>query len=296
MKKFLLIITLIAVMGVGAFALTACNNATTQGQLENVWYSYERYDYTVHYGDETGTYVSEVKAQDDGYLVTGLLNVGNTEYELRCFFSLTSGSSYLVPRSTYRRQTVNGVQELLVEGTYDGSTLKYKRTTPDGTTEGDISLASPYYDNNEFHQSLRGISTFSTSLAFSYNTAIITASEATSASLTLSVSSTENVQTEVKVATDQGLQDLTVNCYKATLSRSTTVAGAAQTLYYTVEDMHAAIDPSTGETVVVAEGWKLPHVLTRIEEPYKKADGSVGYVVYVLNAISLGSLGENAEA
>lgn len=296
MKKFLLIITLIAVMGVGAFALTACNNATTQGQLENVWYSYERYDYTVHYGDEAGTYVSEVKAQDDGYLVTGLLNVGNTEYELRCFFSLTSGSSYLVPRSTYRRQTVNGVQELLVEGTYDGSTLKYKRTTPDGTTEGDISLASPYYDNNEFHQSLRGISTFSTSLAFSYNTAIITASEATSASLTLSVSSTENVQTEVKVATDQGLQDLTVNCYKATLSRSTTVAGAAQTLYYTVEDMHAAIDPSTGETVVGAEGWKLPHVLTRIEEPYKKADGSVGYVVYVLNAISLGSLGENAEA
>lgn len=296
MKKFLLIITLIAVMGVGAFALTACNNATTQGQLENVWQSYERYDYTVHYGDETGTYVSEVKAQDNGYLVTGLLNVGNTEYELRCFFSLTSGSSYLVPRSTYRRQTVNGVQELLVEGTYDGSTLKYKRTTPDGTTEGDISLASPYYDNNEFHQSLRGISTFSTSLAFSYNTAIITASEATSASLTLSVSSTENVQTEVKVATDQGLQDLTVNCYKATLSRSTTVAGAAQTLYYTVEDMHAAIDPSTGETVVVAEGWELPHVLTRIEEPYKKADGSVGYVVYVLNAISLGSLGENAEA
>lgn len=296
MKKFVLIITLIAVMGIGAFALTACNNATTQGQLENVWYSYEKYTYTVYYGEQTGTYVSEVKAQDDGYLVTSLLNVGDTEYELRCFFSLTSGSSYLVPRTTYRRQTVNGVQELLVEGTYDGNTLKYKRTTPDGTSEGNISLSSPYYDNNEFHQSLRGISTFSTSLSFGYNTAIISATEATSASLTLSVSSTENVETEIKVASEEGEQNLTVNCYKASLSRSTTVAGAAQTLFYTVEDMHAAIDTTTGETVVGSDGWKLPHVLTRIEEPYKKADGSIGYVVYVLNAISLGTLGESAEA
>lgn len=54
MKKIIVAVLLIAVICTAAGVLVACSNATTQGQLENVWQPYERYTYSVSYKADDG--------------------------------------------------------------------------------------------------------------------------------------------------------------------------------------------------------------------------------------------------
>ena len=193
---------------------------------------------------------------------------------------------------------LNGKEFFRMDGTYNGSSLAYTLTANGESKSGNIGLNSPYYDNNEFHQSLRGISTFGTSFSFSFNTAVVNASEQTSISLTLSVNGTETVSdlpfpSVSKDGDGNEVQNQTtaLNCYRTTLSRSTTVTGAAQTLYYTVDPVYAAINEEGTDTLIGTSyddsKWQLPHVLVRIVEPYNDADRNPQKVTYTLKEISL---------
>ena len=318
---------LVIVVAALAVTLAACNNATTQGQLVDAWKEsrYERYTYIVNdsaYEGTEGTYVSEIFyhaaynaetnpekvtvgdstfEQREGYLIRSTLEatLGSKTHLIvtECYFSLTDGSSYLLPSATFRSERVDGNEMLRMNGTYSGNSLSYTLKTPDGEKKGNVGLGSVYYDNNEFHQSLRGISTFSTSFSFGFTTAVVNATEQTSASLTLSVSGTENIGGlefgsvgKNEEGAEVTSETTSLECYKATLSRSTTVAGASQTLYYSVNPVYAAVSEEGSETLISTYDngwWALPHVLAAIVEPYKDAYGKAQMVTYTLTDISL---------
>ena len=224
MKKTVSFITLIVVVAVLAVTFAACNNATTQGQLVDAWKEgrpYECYTYSVDDSAQEGVegeYVSEVFyhaaynsvsnpykvrvgdtsfEQREGYLIHSTLEATLAGKKHRivteCYFSLTDGRNYLLPTATFRSETVDG-NEVRMNGTYSGNNLSYTLKTADGESKsGNIGLSSPYYDNNQFAQSLRGVSTFSSSLSFSFTTPVVNATEQVSASLTFSVGGTASV-------------------------------------------------------------------------------------------------------
>lgn len=334
MKKIAAIIALIIVTVALGATLVACNNATTQGQLVDAWKEgrpYERYTYSVDDSateGKDGTYVSEIIyhsayntsvdesdpaysdrvtvgdtsiEQREGYLIRGTLSAtlygSEVEYVTECYFALTDGSNYLLPVATFRSETVDGTETLRMNGVYNGSSLSYTLVVNGGEAKtGTVGLGSPYYDNNEFHQSLRGVSTFFSSFSFGFSTAIVNATEQTSASLTFSVSGTATVG-ELEFASygrDENGNEVqngktAVECYRATLSRSTTVSGSSQTLWYSVNPIYAAVtdDGTATELSTYDNGWwALPHVLVGFSEPYKTAT-STGTVTYALTGISL---------
>lgn len=328
MKKTASLLILVIVISALAFTLAACNNATTQGQLVDAWKEgrpYERYTYSVNdsaYDGVEGTYVSEIFyhaaynaetapkvtvgdtsfEQREGYLIRNTLEAtldGKAHLIVtECYFSLTDGSSYLLPSATFRSESVDGNEVLRMNGTYSGNTLSYTLVVNGGEAKtGSVGLGSVFYDNNEFHQSLRGVSTFSTSFSFGFSTAVVNATEQTSASLTLSVNGTENIsglEFDSVGRNEEGAEiaseTTSLECYKATLSRSTTVAGASQTLYYTVAPVYAAVNEAGDDTLVSTYDngwWALPHVLAAIVEPYNDADGNAQTVTYTLTDISL---------
>ena len=295
MKKTVSFITLIVVVAVLAVTFAACNNATTQGQLVDAWKEgrpYECYTYSVDdsaYDGVEGKYVCEVFyyeaynsmpnpekvtvgdtsfEQREGYLIrstlTATLDGKDILYVMECYFALTDGRNYLLPVATFRSE----------------------------------KLGSVYYDNNQFAQSLRGVSTFSSSLSFSFTTPVVNATEQVSASLTFSVGGTASVEdlpfasagkdgdgNEVNNATT------TLECYRATLGRATTVSGASQTYLYTVNPVYAA-KSDDGTTTLLStydngKMWSLPHVLVGFVEPYNDADGNAQTVTYSLTGISL---------
>lgn len=308
MKKFLLVVTLIAVVGAVAGVLVACSNATTEQQLENVWKSYEKYTYDVQYkdaqgADATGTYVSEIVGYKSGssvsvgtavlpsagagYLVTGKMTAGDTVIETACYFELSKGNVYLIPVATYRKETVGDSVALELSGSYDGSNLNYTGKGADGADiKGSVSLSSPYYDNAQFHQSLRGVgSQMSSSFSFSFKVALLTATEQSAVTLTASV--TEKVTVETGVSNGEG--KLSLECYKTKISRSTTISGESQYLYYATAPVKCVVGNDGNTSIVTGDdlGWNLTNVLVKIEEPYKAADGSVAWVTYTLSDISL---------
>lgn len=329
MKKTASLLILVIVISALAFTLAACNNATTQGQLIDAWKEgrpYQRYTYSVNdsaYDGVEGTYVSEIfyHAAYNAETAPEKVTVGDSTFEQRegyrirselnatldgkahlivteCYFSLTDGSSYLLPSATFRSESVDGNEVLRMNGTYSGNTLSYTLVVNGGEAKtGSVGLGSVFYDNNEFHQSLRGVSTFSTSFSFGFSTAVVNATEQTSASLTLSVSGTENIsglEFDSVGRNEEGAEiaseTTSLECYKATLSRSTTVAGASQTLYYTVAPVYAAVNEAGDDTLVSTYDngwWALPHVLAAIVEPYNDADGNAQTVTYTLTDISL---------
>ena len=329
MKKIASAIVLVVVVSVLAVTFAACNNATTQGQLVDAWKEgrpYERYTYSVNdsaYDGVEGTYVSEIfyHAAYNAETAPEKVTVGDSTFEQRegylirstleatldgkkhlivteCYFSLTDGSSYLLPSATFRSESVDGNEVLRMNGTYSANSLSYTLVDNGGEAKtGSVGLGSVFYDNNEFHQSLRGVSTFSTSFSFGFSTAVVNATEQTSASLTLSVSGTENIsglEFDSVGRNEEGAEiaseTTSLECYKATLSRSTTVAGASQTLYYTVAPVYAAVNEAGDDTLVSTYDngwWALPHVLAAIVEPYNDADGNAQTVTYTLTDISL---------
>lgn len=336
MKKIASLTALIIVIAAFAVTFAACNNATTQGQLVDAWKEgrpYEKYTYVVDdsaYDGVEGTYVSEIiyhaaynadtnpekvsvgdntLEQREGYLIRSTLDAtldGKTyRYATECYFSLTNGTNYLLPSATYRSETVDGTEVLKMNGVYNGNSLSYTLVADGETKSGSIGLGSVFYDNNEFHQSLRGVSTFSTSFSFGFSTAVVNATEQTSASLTLSVSGTENIsglEFDSVGRNEEGAEiaseTTSLECYKATLSRSTTVAGASQKLYYTVDPVYAATDEDGTVTNIATYDngwWALPHVLVRIVEPYNDADRNAQTVTYTLSDISLIPPADSAE-
>lgn len=301
MKKailFALVAVMITVMGV---SFTACNNATTQGQLQNILndHNHESFEYAVSAQDKDGNPVagydgsytvtldkytqgstvtdfgsatlSDVK---EGILVKGHLSVGTTEYFTGSYFSIISGSSYMVPAYSFRTIKKDGNVTFSLNAAYDGKKFNYTRTVDGKESSGTVDLGKVvnYYDNNEFHQALRTITTFSESLAFSFSMPIVSATEASSVSITARVLGKVNVK---NAFTDSraDLQDGGIACYKTAISRATEVAGISQTLFYAVGD-------------VAMSGWNMKHILVRIQEPFK-ADGNTYSMVYDLKTAEL---------
>lgn len=208
-----------------------------------------------------------------GVLVKGLLTVGTQTYDTGCYFNLINGSSYMVPAYSYRVQKDGENETLRVFGSYDGKKYSYTRTVNGEKSEGTVEAESAtYYDNNEFHQSLRTITTFSDSLSFGFSMPLVSATEASSVSLTAKV----NGKTKVKTAFTESNEKYAaegIECYKTDISRTTQVAGISQTLYYAESD-------------VLINGWAMKHVLVKIEEPFKK-DGKTFYMNYELKTATL---------
>lgn len=291
------------VAAVACLTMTACNNtATTQGQLCNILsdHSSESFVYDVCAknadGDKVegydGTYTVTLKAYAEGsslqsfgssdtnlenlpagVFVKGVLSAGTQTYETGCYFKLIDGSSYMVPAYSYRVQKDGENETLRVFGSYDGKKYSYSRTVNGKTDNGVVEASNAtFYDNNEFHQSLRTITTFTDSLSFSFAVPLVSATESTSVGITATV----NGKTEVKTAFTDSREDYAekgIECYKTHISRATQVAGISQTLYYATND-------------VSINGWNMKHVLVKIEEPFKK-DGATLNMTYELKSATL---------
>lgn len=314
MKKVILAILIIVIVATLALGLSACNNATTQGQLANLLNNHnsEEFSYDVYAIDSNGneisipgtemvssqphgTYDVTLNAYDQGATVNNFGAIGNTSLtDVRrgvlirnklqiggtsivqssgCYYNLIDGTSYMVPAYTYRTIEVGGETTFAMFGEYSGSTLKYKVEQNGEKKEGNISLKGTYFDNNQFHTSLRTITTFTNNFSFSFATAVVTPDEIGSATLTASISSTKYIQNDFTKNREEYAEKGVV-CYKTQLTRSTDVAGVGQTLYYATND-------------ITDNGWALKNVLVRIEEPFKTADGHGGIMVYDLKTATL---------
>lgn len=301
MKKVFLSLIVIAIVAISAISLVACNNATPQGQLVNLLndHNHEEFSYVVYAKNKAtgarldeynGTYVVKLDAYDAGstvndfgngelqnvsrgVLVSGVLTVGEGEnqtvYKTGCYFNLIDGSGYMVPHASYRVQTVGNVEKFRLQANYsDGKNFNYERWIEGEKSTGTVTFkATCYFDNNEFHQSLRTLSTFSNSMSFSFAMPLVSANEAQSVNLTASISETVKVKNDF-TANNPEYADNGIECYKTVISRATEVAGMSQTLYYAVNN-------------VSYHGWNLKNVLVKIEEPFK-IDGEVYEMTYEL--------------
>lgn len=302
MKKLALALSAILVIALTSVALVACSNATTQGQLENVWLDGETYVYEVtdtsFETPKKGVYTVEIKGYGKGatvegfgdtslenvakgFLVTCELNMDNEAYESvsKNYFQIISGSSFMVPYATYTLQKENGAVVFEMSGRYSGTTLNYKMSVNGGEeTTGSVFGKSPLYDNNQIHQVLRSAPTLSTSFAFSFSVPVASKNEVAIAQLNASCSSksfiknewTENYKIDETPQNPDKPEENTpykangIECFKVILSRSTNPSGKHHTLYYAASD-------------VKLNGWPLKKVLVQFEEPTEN-----GTVVYTL--------------
>lgn len=302
MKKVILTISIIAIVVIAAVSMVACNSATPQGQLQNLLndHNHEAFEYTLYAKDSSGNkidgysgtysvkldayaqgskdvpwYNGSLENVQKGVLVSGELNAvqnGSTVvYKTGCYFNIISGSSYMVPAYTYRVQTVDDKEQFVLNGEYDGNNLNYTRIVNGVTSTGKVECkATTLFDNNEFHQSLRTLTTFSDSMSFSFTTPIVSMTEATTVTLTASISSTSKIKNAY--TSSNSIED-GIECYKTYISRSTEVAGVAQTLYYAKSDIQY-------------QGWNIKNVLMQIEEPFKLGD-DICTMVYELTSATL---------
>ena len=281
MKKLsLLLIAIVLVLGM-AFGLSACNNATTEGQLENIFFDYQgtgkeiyTYDVANSSNGATGTYTItiETKEKDQevtiiedfkvencpaGYLVTDELTMsdGYTS-KATCFFAIAqvSGttSQFLKPIASSKKVT-GSENDFTSYGSYEGKKYNYTLIANGTTKDGSVEVGtSKVYDNSEFHQVLRGIkdSIFQGGFTFAMTVPIVTATEETAVSVSANSSATTTV---IATNVPDGEGKKAFECFPVRLSRSTKVEGISQTFWYTK-------DP------VVIDGFSLKHVLTKIEE------------------------------
>lgn len=305
MKKLISTISLIILVVVVACVLFACSSATTQGQLQNILNDHNHetfvYDVTTMAKDSKGNYANQVdlysgtytvtldayskgaelKLTDgfdittdaDGILIRGELVVGNEVYKTGCYFNIIGGSYYMIPAHSYRVQLDGESETFKLFGSYDNKEYNYTRYIDGVMSQGTVEASGTlYYDNNEFHQALRTISTFSDSLTYAFAVPLVSQNEATSVALTAKVSGTTHVKTAFSNA-NEAYADTGIQCYKTSISRSTEVAGVSQTLYYAVND-------------IAVNGWNMKHVLVQIEEPFKH-EGNEYAMLYTLKTAEL---------
>lgn len=297
MKKIIISIFAIALaLGIG-ISLVACNNATPQGQLENplgfdhksetfVYDALNTFDrstgtYTVRIvGYESGATVenfgnSELTSVPEGILVTGELKMKD-ESEVQntgCYFKLVgSSTTYMVPVASYTVRKKDGAEIFRLQATYSGNMFNYTRTVTGQTDSGSLKVSGTYFDNNEFHQMLRTISTYSSGLSLAYTMPLVTENEALTVNITATTNSTQKVATDftnMQLDADSNpLYPEGMDCYVVKINRSTQVAGTSQTLYYAVNNVPT--DPAYPNLRT------LKHVLVKIVEPFK-VDGKATY-------------------
>ena len=253
MKKTVLCLFLVLTVCVACISLSACNNATPQGQLGNYFSKYEKYVYDV-YDSKTssnGIYELEIKAfteekntvelssgftlenQTAGHLITSKLTINDYTYVTACYYANVSGNTYYLPKGSYKLVEKGGNKQYDLKTTYSSDSKKgyadyVLSETGKDQQKGSLELKTPYYDNLEFYTMLRGASTMDSGFSMSYNVAIVAPNEINTATISANCSSTEKVNglpTNV-------FADGQAESYKVTISRSTKVAGLSYTVYY----------------------------------------------------------------
>lgn len=303
MKKVFATISIIIVMSVLCISLVACsNNVRTEGQLANLLndHNHEQFEYLVEALDENNNALDGYYAQTGSYKVTldayangatvenfgnatlenvkkGVLvrcelNYGETKYQTGCYFALISGTGYMVPAYTFRVESKNDVEQFRLQGVYDGATLNYERWINGEKSTGSVSAKGTYYDNNEFHQSLRTITTFSTNFSFSFAVPVVSARETSVPTLRATISKEVNVKTQFTENNETYKED-GILCYKMFLTRNAEVVNASQVIYF-------------AKDAISSNGWDLKHVIVQFEEPFK-LDGKYCKMVYTLQTASL---------
>ncbi len=298
MKKVLISIFALALVLSLGVTLAACNNATTQGQLENPLGFDHRYETFIYdaldtYTSEHGLYTvriegfdagasianfgnAELASVEKGILVTGSLEMGDDVSETGCYFKLVgSSASYMVPTASYTVHKRGGEETFRLQATYSGKYFNYERTVNGEKTSGKLKISGTYFDNNEFHQMLRTVSTYSGGLSLAYVMPLVTENEALTVNITATTASsaatkisTPFTQT-LKKADGEALYPEGMDCYTVKINRSTEVAGASQTLYYAVANVPSDINNPTVRF--------MQHILVKIVEPYK-ADGKSTFI------------------
>ncbi|MDE6302523.1 MAG: hypothetical protein K2M36_02920 [Clostridia bacterium] len=263
---------MIAVLGI---SLTACNNATPQGQLANILPDHNHevfvYDAFNTKDDSTGVYTVNLDAfksgaevefgtrklenVDAGIRVLGTLVFGNTKYEMGCYYKFVSGTSFMTPAYTFRIVTENGNKTLDIQGAYAGGNFTYERFTGEGPHSETLKTSGTVFDNNQFQQVLRSVTTFSSGLTLSFTTPIVTNDDAGIASLTASGSSTTKLKNIPYTDAMEQYAEEGVPCYVINISRSTEVAGMSHTLYYATDN-------------IKSNGWAMKNILVKIVEPF----------------------------
>lgn len=306
MKKIVLSLMLIALVCVCAVSFAACNNATPQGQLANLWRNngeYFVYDVTDTSSGETitGSYTVSIKPYDAdsdiedfggkklsnvkrGVYVNGRLEINGELYETGCYFEIINGGNFMVPAHTYRVKSVGDAEIMKMSGSYSGNTLNYTLKKDGQVSEGSLSANSPYYDNHEFHQSLRTLTTMSSNFSFSFNVPVVWNQIAT-VNLTAACKGVEKIKNaftdtyEKNVTDENGVPapqkiyaENGIECFKTDIVYSTKVPGSAQTLYYATSD-------------ITVNGWPITHALVRMVEP-----AGTGAVTYNLKTASITNL------
>lgn len=295
MKKVIITLTALAIIVALGVTLVACNNATTQGQLENpLGFDHDRetfvYDALDTYTGDEGTYTVRIQGYDSGatisdfdgdelanvekgILVTGELSIGGNSSSTGCYFKLVgSSTTYMIPVASYTVHTEDGKQTFKLHGTYGGNMYSYTRTVGDKTDSGSFKISGTYFDNNEFHQMLRTVSTYASGLSLAYTMPLVTASEASAVSITATSNSTEKVTTPFTSALldaqNEPLCPDGMVCFVVKINRSTQVVGASQTLYYSVQNITSDIEHPNVRF--------MQHVLVKMVEPYK-VDGKATF-------------------
>ena len=302
MKKIilsLLIVVMVIVLGVG---LTACNSAKPEGQLSNLLstHNHETFTYSIRVRDvKNDTYSSDPNSYyvarldafkkgtpvpfgsrtlsdvSDGVRVTGELVYGKTIYEMGCYYTLVSSTSYMVPAYSFLTVTEDGTKTYEMQGKYNGSTFECDRVFGERTQQDSVKLSGTFFDNNQFQQILRALpaSTFSGGMNLTFSTPIANAYEFASASLTAKGNSTEAIKVPYTDASDQ-LNESGINCYRISLSRTTDVSGLSHTLYYAVDE-------------VKCNGWGMKNILVKIVEPFDDENKQPFEMHYELKSVEL---------
>ncbi len=280
MKKVILSISIIVMTLAIGLGLTACNNATAQGQLANIlgdhYHETFVYDVTNSHDDETGVYTvkldffpkgstvtnfgaATLSDVDKGILVSGELVHGKYTYKSGCYYRITGGTNLMVPYASYRIQTENGVQTFAVQGKYEGGAFKYDKTVGEETKKGELGASGLVFDNNQIQQVLRSATTFSSGLSMSFSTPIVAVKDENTAVAKLTASGRSATE-KVKVPYTEGIDEFKedgIPCYRVSLSRTTAISSIGQTYFYAANDL-------TYETT-----WGMKHVLIKAIEPYK---------------------------
>ena len=209
----------------------------------------------------------DIKDCGKGYLFTSELTMSDGySSKTACYFlvSAVSGvtSTFLKPVASYKKVTGSS-NDFTEYGSYSGKDYNYTLITSE-TKEGHVTVGVKVYDNNEFHNSLRGVnnSIFGSGFSLSFNVPVVTADEQASASITAKSDGTTNITTNVL---DADSNKVSYESYAINISRSTKVAGSSQKIWYAKND-------------VEFNGFKIRHMITQIVE---------GSVTYTLKSFAL---------
>lgn len=295
MKKIILVLILTVMLTLGVVGLTACNNATPQGQLANILQhqKHEVFEYDVlnTKDQSSGTYSVELDAYkansnienfgsvdlenvEQGILIRSRLTFGNAIYNTGVYFALVSGTNFMRPTNSYRVQTVDGNETFRLQGEYIGNSFSYVRTVNGEESKGTVAVkGSTVFDNSQFQQVLRAMTTFASGSSLSFGIPLVSENEIGAVSLTASINSVESVKTAYTEAVTE-YKENGISCYRVTLSRSTEVAGVSQTLYYAVNDIDC-------------KGWHVKNALVKIIEPFKDDSGNQYAMEYTLKTVDI---------